>query len=149
MMAIDELASLCHQLYFHLLKGGLKKQTRDDLGISIANILKQGIQFTDSNNHVTDNVNHTLVKSIKEKGYVYLENLLSDDEIEALKIYFQDKQLEYSIGGKKIHCYFPKIPKGVGSASYSQCMTFVKFDIALKNSLSYMYKSFNLNTTPF
>ena len=32
-MAIDELASLCHQLYFHLLKGELKKQTRDDLGI--------------------------------------------------------------------------------------------------------------------
>ncbi len=39
---------------------------------------------------------------------MYLENLLSDEETEALKIYSQDKQLEHSIKGKKSHCLFHK-----------------------------------------
>ncbi|MBB14221.1 hypothetical protein CMK22_03065 [Candidatus Poribacteria bacterium] len=119
-MAINELDSICRQLYFHLLKGRLRKRTRDDLGISIANLLESSIQFTDSNNFITDDVDHTIIELIKERGYVYLENLLSDEDIEALKTYFHFKQLEYSIKGEKSHGLFHKIPKEVGSAYYSQ-----------------------------
>ena len=119
-MVTNELASLCYQLYHHLLKGELKKQTRDDLGISIANILKQGIQFSDSSSHFNNDVDHALVTQLRERGYACLDNLLNDKEIEVLYQYFQDKKLQCVLKDKKIHCHFSKIPSHVDSASYNQ-----------------------------
>ena len=119
-MATNELDSICSSLYFHLLKGGLRKRTRDDLGISIANILKQGIQFPDSNNHVNNDVDRALVTQLREKGYACLNNLLNDKEIEVLYQYFQDKKLQCVLKDKKIHCHFSQIPSYVDSASYNQ-----------------------------
>ena len=112
-MAINELNSICSSLYFHLLKGGLRKRTRDDLGISIANILKQGIQFPDSNNHVNNDVDRALVTQLREKGYACLNNLLNDKEIEVLYQYFQDKKLQCVFKDKKIHCHL-KFDTGMG-----------------------------------
>ena len=77
-------------IFTAMMKGGLDKRTRDNVGIFLANYMKENIQrhyqFVEYR-ELDAAYTKSQLNSLNEIGFAYLDNMFTDDEIDGLIVY--------------------------------------------------------------
>ena len=116
-------------IFTAMMKGGLDKRTRDSVGIFLASYMRENIlcnyQFAESPDLHTVYTKNQL-KLLNEIGFVYLDKVFADDEIDRIYDYLSRFPVrchgsESTIGKKKLDtCLVDDVPSGVNLGDYQQ-----------------------------
>ena len=118
-------------IFAAMMKGGLDKQTRDNVGIFLANYMKGNIQrhyqFSEYRELGSDYTKSRL-NSLNEVGFAYLDNVFVGDEIDRIHNYLSEfpvklkcKSSESTITNASLGtCSIHEVPSGVNLGNYRQ-----------------------------
>ena len=116
-------------IFTAMMKGGLNKRTRDNVGIFLANYMKENIQrhyqFVEYR-ELDAAYTKSQLNSLNEIGFAYLDNMFTDDEIDGIHNYLSGFPVKYNnskstIGNAKLGtCPVDEIPSGVNKGDYQQ-----------------------------
>ena len=116
-------------IFTAMMKGGLDKRTRDNVGIFLANYMKGNIQrhyqFVEYR-ELDSAYTKSQLNSLNEIGFVYLDNVFADDEIDRIHDYLSVFPVKYNnsesaIGDARLDtCPVDRIPSGVNFGDYQQ-----------------------------
>ncbi|MGE4062695.1 MAG: hypothetical protein AB7E79_04940 [Rhodospirillaceae bacterium] len=106
-------------LYLMMLKGGLSKHSRDEVGRATAHFVRNKlVRQIRSMKTPLDPDGTAIVKTLAKKGYTFIPDVFSAEDITEIKRFTQNRKVGISAYGNEAEVPFPEVPPDANFAHF-------------------------------